>query len=183
LIFFPLTIFGGASPITINLPNLRPMMLIAAGIAFDLSMHNVVFSGGIRRIPDVATIKAGFPLQLKLNSAVARLMSNVTPDTIQKMVQARLIQTYRQYPRAGLQLSSSCRKRLLEAISHRVLEPAKLWLYIQEAADEWTLQAKLAFKDVFKYYQDAFQPGNDNSNTDLLRAISDGIRVAGDIPS
>jgi len=106
---------------------------------------------------------------------------SLTPDTVQHMVESRLIQTFRQYPRAGLYLSSSFRNRLLTAISKNILDPAALHAYVLDVSDAWTLQTRIAFKDVFAYYADAHEPGKDAENIAILKAIAAGILAAGKI--
>ena len=105
----------------------------------------------------------------------------MTPDIVKVVVEARLLQTFRQYPRAALHLSSSCRDRINNAISRKLLAPEPLRAFIQPTADTWTLQARIAFNDIFKFYQDSFLPDQDEHNVALLQAVSAGILAAGKI--
>jgi len=108
----------------------------------------------------------------------------MTPETLKLVVESRLVQTFRQYPRAGLHLSSSCRNNLIEAVRGNVLFPSELKAKLTRASenDKWTLQARLAFMDLFAYYEDAYSPNSDGHNKALIGAISDGILAAGNIP-
>ncbi len=108
----------------------------------------------------------------------------MTPATLKMVVEARLLQTFRQYPRAGLHLSSSCRNTLIQAASSGCLDPEELKAKMFRAAenDKWSLQAKLAWMDLFSYYEKSYQPGSVSFNTSLLQAISDGVLAAGKIP-
>lgn len=108
-------------------------------------------------------------------------MAKLTPETVKRMAEIRLIQTFRQYPRAARHLTISCRERLLAAIRKGILEPDALRKHIVRSPDEWTLQARLAFNDLFGIYQDNFVAGADAENTALLRAIGNGIFSAGRI--
>ncbi len=109
----------------------------------------------------------------------------MTPETLKSVVMARLVQMYRQYPRAGLQLSSSCRTALLEIISSGMgtcPDDVNGTMIGFAESDKWTLQARLAWMDIGKYYSDAYESGFDSRNIDRLRAISDAILAAGKIP-
>lgn len=107
----------------------------------------------------------------------------MTPSTLKSVVEARLVQTFRQYPRAGLHLSSSCRNTLNRAVQEKILFPAELKTTMFRAAenDNWSLQAKLAWIDMSAYYEDAYRSGDCEHNTSLVQAISDGILSAGNI--
>lgn len=106
--------------------------------------------------------------------------ASITPDTLKRIVEARLLQTFRQYPRAGLQLSSTCRDRLLRAVEQKVVEPDDLTGYMAAVATDWTVQAKLAFADMLVFYREGFEPCDENEarNLELLRAVAAGIRAA-----
>ena len=110
-------------------------------------------------------------------------MPNITPDTMERMVESRLVQTFRQYPRAGLYLSSSCRNTLLQIIAGGVFRPDtvrfRMGLVIEK--ERWTLQARLAWRDLFKMYTDAYIEADHANNKELLQAMSDGILAAGKI--
>ncbi len=108
----------------------------------------------------------------------------MTPDTMRLVVKSRLVQLFRQYPRAGLHLSSSCRKVLLSAISIGCLHPPELKATVIRATenDKWSLQAKLAWMDIFASYESAYESGSVAHNVALLQAISTGILESGDIP-
>ena len=99
------------------------------------------------------------------------------------VVQARLVQVFRQYPRAGLHLSSSCRNALIDAANNGCLWPEELKAKLNRAAenDKWSLQAKLAWMDIFESYSDGYQANYDAHNTALLQAMSDSILAAGQI--
>jgi len=107
----------------------------------------------------------------------------LTADTLRQIVQARLVQVFRQYPRAGLFLSSSCRNNLIEAVRNNCLWPQELKAKLNRAAenDKWSLQAKLAWMDIFAYYEEAYSPSADAYNKSLIGAIGDGILNAGQI--
>jgi hypothetical protein len=107
----------------------------------------------------------------------------MTPETMKLVVQARLVQVFRQYPRAGLHLSSSCRNSLIDAVANGCLWPAELKAKLNRAAenDKWSLQAKLAWMDLFSTYESGYNPNSDAHNKALIGAISDGILAAGNI--
>ncbi len=109
----------------------------------------------------------------------------MTPDTLKQVVQARLVQLFRQYPRAGINLSSSCRTALLEIIASGMgtcPDDVNATMIGFAERDKWTLQARLAWMDIGKYYSDAYESGFGTRNIDRLRAISDAILAAGKIP-
>ena len=110
-------------------------------------------------------------------------MPMMTPEVLRQIVAARLVQTFRQYPRAGLFLSSSCRNNLIEAVRNNCLWPEELKAKLNRAAenDKWSLQAKLAWMDIFEYYAENYSPSADTHNKALLSAISEGILSAGNI--
>ena len=93
------------------------------------------------------------------------------------VVGARLIQTFRQYPRAGLLLSFSCRKALDEAVAKNVLDPGELNAKVLRVADNdgWSLQTKLAWMDIFSWYKSDYQSNDCQHNKEMIGAIVEGI--------
>ncbi len=94
------------------------------------------------------------------------------------------MQTFRQYPRAGMQITGSCRKLLSDgASSDPVLAPDELVIKMRRLAksENWTVQTKLAAKDMAHFYARHYDFDDNAHNSALLLAMVEGILAAGKV--